>query len=86
MKLLGLDGEFLTAEEGEEVIRIAEAEQQVTVGYEELGGYTVRNYLEAHINAILDLPYIEASQLQKEGLKLSSTVSIQWGLLRFHNY
>ena len=70
LKLLGLDGEFLTAEEGEEVIRIAEEEQQVTVGYEELGGYTVRNYLEAHINAILDLPYIDASQIAERGFKV----------------
>ena len=70
LKLLGRNGEFLTAEEGSEIIRIADEERQVTVGYEELGGYTIRNYLEAHINAILELPYIDADSIAKRGFKV----------------
>ena len=63
LKLLGKDGEFLRASQAQEVIEIAQSQEQVTVSYDRLGAYSSEQYLFKHINAILELPYINSSAI-----------------------
>ena len=70
LKLLGKDGEFLRATEAKEVIEIASNQEQVTVQYNRLGGYSSEQYLFKHINAILDLPYIDTSAIARRNFRV----------------
>ena len=70
LKLLNKKGEFLSPEEGEEVIRRAEAGTDGTIGYDLLGGYEEKDYLGAHIDAILDLDFIDAEQIAAQDFKV----------------
>lgn len=70
LKLLNERGEFLTPEQGKEVIQIAEDDASVAVGYEALGSYHEQDYLDAHIEAILALPFIDAGVIAQRGFKV----------------
>ena len=70
LKLLGKDGEFLRATEAQEVIEIAKSQAQITVPYNRLGAYSAEQYLFKHINAILDLPFIDSSSIAGRGFKV----------------
>ena len=63
LKLLNDRGEFLSAEEGEEVLDIAHGEGPEYVSYAEIGEVQQRDYLDYHIEAILNLPYIKADEI-----------------------
>jgi phosphomannomutase len=67
LKLLNEDGEFLTPDQAREVIALAEAGTAETVGYERLGTYEARDLLDAHIDKILALPFIEAETIRARG-------------------
>ncbi|GAB5535781.1 MAG: phosphoglucosamine mutase [Rubricoccaceae bacterium] len=71
LKLLNRKSEFLSPEEGAEVLELAE--QSVadhTVGIEDLGSYATDDVLDYHVQAILDLPYIDASSIRERGFKV----------------
>lgn len=70
LKLLGDLGEFLRASEAEEVIQIAQQEETVTVSYEEIGNLTTRDYLQEHIQQVLDLPYISPAKIAGRDFKV----------------
>lgn len=67
LKLLNEKGEFLSAESGETVLRLAGEMQQAegtgAVAYDEIGSYAERDFLEAHIDAILALDFIDADAI-----------------------
>lgn len=71
LKLLNELGEFLTPEQGQEVIRMAESGGQETVSYDQVGRITTQDFLSGHIQAILDLPYIHADQIAAKGFKIA---------------
>ncbi len=64
LKLLNEKGEFLTPEEGQEVIALAESGEGETVSYDEIGTYRQHDYLQQHIDAILALPFIDADAIK----------------------
>ena len=70
LKLLGKDGEFLRASEAQQVIEIAKGGKQVTVPYDRLGSYSAEQYLFKHINAILNLSYINSSAIAARNFKV----------------
>jgi phosphomannomutase len=66
LKLLNSKGEFISGEEGQEVLRIAEAETFNFAQIDELGTVQLNNtYMEKHIQAILNLPLVDKAAIQK---------------------
>lgn len=66
LKLLNEHGEFLNAEEGAEVLRIAEAEEFNFAGVHELGHvYTNTTYVRRHIDQVLALPLVDVEAIRK---------------------
>ena len=70
LKLLGDLGEFLRANEAEEVIQMAKEESFKSVRYDGIGTYEEQDYLQKHIDAILDLPYIQTEAIEKRNFKV----------------
>lgn len=64
LKLLNQDGEFLNAREGEEVLRIAEAEDFVYADVDHLGSVMEKDYTDKHIQSVLDLPLVDVEAIK----------------------
>jgi phosphomannomutase len=65
LKLLNEKGEFISGADGEEVLKIAEEERFYFAEVDELGKVTQDNsYLEKHIEAILNLPLVDAEAIR----------------------
>lgn len=70
LKLLNEKGEFLSAEEGQEVLALAENGGTRTVGYESIGTYDKRDFLDHHIDRILDLEFITVDSIRDRNFKV----------------
>ncbi len=70
LKLLNEKGEFLSAEEGEEVLRIADAGESKTVAYDAIGTRDGRDFLEYHVARILDLDFIDPDVIRDRNFKV----------------
>ncbi len=71
LKLLNARGEFISAAEGAELLRIAEEDDWSAAGVEELG--TVRNdgtWTRRHIEAILALDLVDAAAVASKGYRV----------------
>lgn len=72
LKLLNERGEFLNAAEGQEVLRIAEAEDFIYADVETLGKYSLdESYNQKHIDAVLALPLVDVEAIKKAGFKVA---------------
>lgn len=71
LKLLNENGEFLNAEEGEEVLRIAEAEDFVYADVDHLGKVANKDYTDSHIKAVLDLQLVDAAAIKAANFKVA---------------
>ena len=70
LKLLNSDGEFLNAAEGNEVLRIAEAEDFDYADVDHLGKYKEDNtYNQKHIDMVLGLKLVDVEAIRKAGFK-----------------
>lgn len=66
LKLLNEHGEFLNASEGQEVLRIAEAEAFEYADIDHLGSYTEDNsYNEKHIDSVLALKLVDVEAIRR---------------------
>ncbi|MDR0413048.1 MAG: phosphoglucosamine mutase [Dysgonamonadaceae bacterium] len=66
LKLLNEKGEFLNAEEGNEILRIAQEEAFVFAGIDRLGTMrTDTSYAEKHINHVLALKLVDVASIRK---------------------
>jgi len=66
LKLLNNKGEFLSADEGNKILSVAEKEDFVFSEIDELGTYTKDNsYIEKHIKNILALPLVDVDAIKK---------------------
>ncbi len=66
LKLLNEHGEFLNAAEGQEVLRIAEAEAFEYADIDHLGSYTEDNsYNEKHIDSVLVLKLVDVEAIRR---------------------
>ena len=71
LKLLNNKGEFLTAQDGAEVLSIAEKEDFDFADVDVLGKYTEDNtFDEKHINSVLALQAVDAEAVRKAGFKV----------------
>lgn len=71
LKLLNEKGEFLNAEEGAEVLRIAEAEDFVYADVDNLGKVSTTDYSDKHIQAVLDLKLVDVDAIKKANFKVA---------------
>ena len=72
LKLLNGQGEFLNAEEGQEVLRMAEAEAFEYAGIDRLGSYTEDlSYNEKHIERVLALDLVDVEAIRKAGFRVA---------------
>lgn len=71
LKLLNASGEFISKEEGDEVLQLAEEGAFDFVEVDKLGVRTViENYEEQHIQKILELPYIDVEAIKAKRYKV----------------
>ncbi|MEC5395682.1 phosphoglucosamine mutase [Bergeyella sp. RCAD1439] len=71
LKLLNEKGEFINAENGAEVLKIAETEDFEFAMIDDLGSYTQRNdAFDIHIKKILDLPMVDAEAVRAKKFKV----------------
>lgn len=71
LKLLNEKGEFITAENGAEVLALAESEDFNFAEVDDLGSYATRNDgFDIHIQKILDLPMVDAEAIQSKKFKV----------------
>lgn len=72
LKLLNEHGEFLNAAEGQEVLRIAEAEAFVYADIDHLGSYTEDNsYNEKHIDSVLVLKLVDVEAIRRANFRVA---------------
>ncbi|MCB0409111.1 MAG: phosphoglucosamine mutase [Flavobacteriales bacterium] len=72
LKLLNEKGEFISAEDGEEVLEIAEKSAFSYADVDNLGSYTKDNsYLQKHIQAVLDLPLVDVEAIRSKNFKVA---------------
>lgn len=71
LKLLNEKGEFLNAAEGQEVLRIAEAEEFTYAEIDQVGLYTNDpSYGEKHVNAVLDLDLVDVEAIKNANFRV----------------
>ena len=72
LKLLNSNGEFLNAEEGNEVLRIAEAEDFDFADVDHIGKYKEDNtYNQKHIDMVLGLKLVDVEAIRKADFKVA---------------
>ena len=72
LKLLNEKGEFLNAEEGNEVLKIAEAEDFDFADVDHMGKYIEDNsYDQKHIDMVLGLDLVDVEAIKKQGFKVA---------------
>lgn len=71
LKLLDSKGEFLNAEAGAEILIIAEAEDFTFAEVDDLGAVTEKDYLDAHIQEVLDLDLVDVEAIKKANFKVA---------------
>lgn len=65
LKLLNSKGEFLNAAEGAEIVRLADNGDFTYCSVDELGDYTEKDFTQAHIDAVLAHPLVDAEAVRK---------------------
>ena len=71
LKLLNEKGEFLNAEEGNEILRIAEAEEFDYADVDHIGHYSEDNtYNQKHIDMVLKLDLVDVEAIRKANFKV----------------
>ncbi len=71
LKLLNDEGEFISADKGQEVLELAAREDFSFVPVDKLGTITQDDsYMEKHINAILEYPLVNVEAIRRKKLKV----------------
>lgn len=72
LKLLNADGEFISKEQGEEMLAIADSKEFEFVDVEHLGTRIyINDYIQKHIDMILELPYIDVEAIRNRKYKIA---------------
>ncbi|NND71364.1 MAG: phosphoglucosamine mutase [Rhodothermales bacterium] len=69
LKLLNSRGEFLSPEEGAEVLRLADETKEYT-SFDKMGGVRREEYLMYHIQKVLDLEFIDSGSIADAQFKI----------------
>ncbi len=71
LKLLNEKGEFLTPDEAQTVIDLSKSGGSVTASFDALGSFKQHEYLDQHIQAILDLPFIDREKIAAQDFRVA---------------
>lgn len=72
LKLLNAKGEFISGEDGAEVLEMAERGDYAFAEVDDLGTYTSDDtYLEKHIQAVIDLPLVDVDAIRAANFKVA---------------
>ena len=71
LKLLDSNGEFLDAKAGEEILRLAEADDYTFAEVDNLGTVVEKDYLEAHIQDVLALELVDVEAIKKANFSVA---------------
>ncbi len=72
LKLLNSKGEFISADEGTELLEIAEKEDFVFAGIKDLGKCTSDDsFIQKHIDMVLNLPLVDVESIKKANLRVA---------------
>ncbi|TXB66978.1 phosphoglucosamine mutase [Vicingus serpentipes] len=72
LKLLNEKGEFISGEDGEEVLTMAEQSAFSYADVDDLGTYIKDDtYLQKHIQAVLDLPLVDVDAIKSKNFKVA---------------
>ncbi len=72
LKLLNEKGEFISADEGTELLRMIQDEDYHFVDVDDLGLYDYdENYINTHIETILKLPLVDSDTIRKAGFRVA---------------
>lgn len=71
LKLLNQKGEFLNAEEGAKILKIAESEDFIFAEVDDLGKVSVKDYTNIHIRQVLDLALVDVEAIKKAGFTVA---------------
>ncbi|MGC1203998.1 MAG: phosphoglucosamine mutase [Flavobacteriaceae bacterium] len=71
LKLLNSKGEFLNAEEGAKILKIAENDDYIFADVDQLGTHTkVEGYIERHIEEVLKLQLVDVEAIKRANFKI----------------
>lgn len=70
LKLLNDKGEFLTADQGKQILDLAETEDFDFAQVDELGTLTEHDFTEEHLDAVMALEAVDAEAVSKAGFKV----------------
>lgn len=72
LKLLNEKGEFLSAEDGEKLLELAESDALEFVENNKLGNYTKNDtYIDKHIEMILELPLVDVEAIAQKDFRIA---------------
>jgi len=71
LKLLNDKGEFLNAEEGDQILSIAESEDFNFSPVEQLGKIRFKQYLQEHIHSVLSLDLVDVRAIREANLRVA---------------
>ena len=71
LKLLNEKGEFLNAEEGAAILACAESEAFDFADVDSLGTIQEKDFTDAHLDAVLDLPAVDVEAVRAAGFKVA---------------
>ncbi len=71
LKLLNEKGEFLNAEEGAEILKLAEEEKFIYADVDHLGKVRQENYMNFHINSVLNLELVDVEAIRNADFKVA---------------
>jgi phosphomannomutase len=72
LKLLNEKGEFISAADGAEVLRIAEAEEFNFAGVDQTGNQTfITTYIKRHVEMVLKYPLVDVKAIKKAKFKVA---------------
>lgn len=71
LKLLNEKGEFISGAEGEDLLAIAAAEDFDFAEVDQLGEITEKDYLQKHIQAVLDLDLVDVEAIKSANFKVA---------------
>ncbi len=71
LKLLNEKGEFLDAQEGEQLLKVAEKEDFSFCEVDKIGHVEHKDYTDAHIKAVLAYPLVDVESIYRAGFKVA---------------
>jgi phosphomannomutase len=72
LKLLNRHGEFISAEDGERVLQLAESADLQFTDIKHLGSYTTNDsYIDKHIDMILSLPLVDVEAIRAKNYRIA---------------